>query len=237
MAFASSILLSLIVKQWDLSCSIFALTCTTLYCFLSLFFSFSFFAQIGNGGYSQLADGLEMCGDLNVLALGGNYLTDQHTSHYAVVVRNNAATLTIVDTSCNLFSSAGNAAMHRHTHLCEQLVIIRMGGSHCTDSISAATLCTVLSGCQHITAVHVTEYSLGTDGLVQLFTVLAGHRCRDLALEKIGLSEDCAPAINLILEDHRDSMQEVSLGGDCICEVSIQYTMNCVNAPAWGDLI
>ena len=183
-----------------------------------------FFCEIGDIGYSQLADGLEICGNLQSLYLVGNNLTDQHASHIAVVIRNNAATLMNLDTSFNTFSSAGNAAMHNHTHRCEPLRTIGMGGSGCTDSsLNISTLCTVLSGCQHIVRLDLIEYSLDLEGLVQLFTLLSGRECTCLSLSKIGLDESYAPVINLLLQDHRDFLEYLSLSGN---DLSLEFLFN-----------
>ena len=182
------------------------------------------FCEIGDTGYSQLADGLEMCRNLKFLSMGGNNLTDQHASHIAMVIRNNAATLDILDTSFNKFSSAGNAAMHNHTHRCEQLRIIGMGGSSCTDSsLNISTLCTVLSGCQHVTRLFLAEYSLDVEGLVQLFTLLSGRECTRLNLSKIGLDESYAPVIKLLLQDHRDFLEHLILTGN---DLSLEFLFN-----------
>ena len=183
-----------------------------------------FFCEIGDIGYSQLADGLEICGNLQSLYLVGNNLTDQHASHIAVVIRNNAATLMNLDTSFNKFSSAGNAAMHNHTHRCEPLRTIGMGGSGCTDSsLNISTLCTVLSGCQHVVRLDLIEYSLDLEGLVQLFTLLSGRECICLSLSKIGLDESYAPVINLLLQDHRDFLEYLSLSGN---DLSLEFLFN-----------
>ena len=183
-----------------------------------------FFCEIGDTGYSQLADGLEMCRNLNLLSMGGNNLTDQHASHIAMVIRNNTATLRGLDTSFNKFSSAGNAAMHNHTHQCEQLRIIGMGGSSCTDSsLNISTLCTVLSGCQHVTGFFLTEYSLDVEGLVQLFTLLSGRECTRLNLSKIGLDESYASVIKLLLQNHRDFLKYLILTGN---DLSLEFLFN-----------
>ena len=174
--------------------------------------------------YSQLAKGLELCRNLQLLFLAGNNLTDQHASHIALVIRNNAATLDILDTSFNKFSSAGNATMHHHTHLCEQLNSIGVGGTDCTDtSLNITTLCAVLSGCQRVTLLSLTEYSLDVVGLVQLFTALSSHECRGLALEKIGLDEESTPALSLLLQDHRDFLEYLSLSGN---DLSLEFLFN-----------
>ena len=180
--------------------------------------------ELGDTGYSQLADGLEMCRNLKFLLLACNNLTDQHASHIAMVIRNNTATLICLDTSFNKFSSAGNAAMHNHTHRCEQLRIIGMGGSSCTDSsLNISTPCTVLSGCQHVTRLDLTEYSLDVEGLIQLFTLLSGRKCTYLTLSKIGLDESYAPVINLLLQDHRDFLKYLSLTGN---DLSLEFLFN-----------
>ena len=182
------------------------------------------FCELGDIGYSQLAGGLEMCRNLRLLLLKGNNLTDQHASHIAMVIRNNAATLRNLDTSFNKLSSAGNAEMHNHTHRCEQLRIIGMGGSGCTDSsLNISTLCTVLSGCQHVTELFLTEYSLDVEGLVQLFTLLSGRECTCLSLGKIGLDESYAPVINLLLQDHRDFLGYLVLTGN---DLSLEFLFN-----------
>ena len=174
--------------------------------------------------YSQLADGLEMCQNLRLLHLQGNNLTDQHASHIAMVIRNNAATLMNLDMSLNKFSSAGNAAMHNHTHRCEQLRIIGMGSSGCTDSsLNITTLCTVLSGCQDVTRLYLTEHTLDVEGLVQLFTLLSGRECPCLSLSKIGLDESYAPVIKLLLQDHRDFLEYLSLRGN---DLSLEFLFN-----------
>ena len=183
-----------------------------------------FFCKIGDIGYSQLADGLEMCRNLRLLRLQGNNLTDQHASHIAMVIRNNAATLHILDTSFNKFSSAGSAAIHQHTHLCEQLGGIGVGGSGCIDSsLNITTLCTVLSGCQHVTRLDLTEYSLDVEGLVQLFTLISGRESRGLALRKIGLDDSYAPVINLLLQDHRYFLEYLILTGN---DLSLEFLFN-----------
>ena len=183
-----------------------------------------FFSDIGDAGYSQLADGLEMCRNLKLLDLAGNNLTDQHASHIAMVIRNNTATLRELDTSFNKFSSAGNATLHQHTQLCEQLRIIGMGGSGCTDnSLNISTLCTVLSGCQHVTGFYLAEYSLDVEGLVQLFTLLSGRECTRLNLHKIGLDESYAPVIKLLLQDHRDFLKYLTLAGN---DLSLEFLFN-----------
>ena len=183
-----------------------------------------FFTEIGDTGYSQLADGLGMCRNLRLLRLRGNKLTDQHASHIAMVIRNNAATLTNVDTPFNKFSSAGNAAMHNHTHRCEQLRIIGMGSSGCTDSsLNIVTLCTVLSGCQQVTRLYLTEYSLDVEGLVQLFKLLSGRECTCLSLTKVFLDESYAPAINLLLQNQRDFLEFLSLRGN---DLSQEFLFN-----------
>ena len=159
-----------------------------------------------------------------LLHLQGNNLTDQHASHIAMVIRNNAATLRNLDTSFNKFSSAGNATMHQHTHRCEQLRTIGMGGSGCTDSsLNISTLCTMLSGCQHVTGFYLTEYSLDVEGLVQLFTLLSGRECTCLSLRKIGLDESYAPVINLLLQDHRDFLEYLSLSGN---DLTLEFLFN-----------
>ena len=183
-----------------------------------------FFCELGDIGYSQLADGLEMCRNLKSLSLAGDNLTDQHASHIALVIRNNAATLDILDTSFNKFSSAGNATMHHHTHLCEQLKNIGVGGTDCTDtSLNISTLCTVLSGCQRVTVFYLAEYSLDVEGLVQLFTLLSGRECTRLSLRKIGLDESYAPVINLLLQDHRDLLKYLILTGN---DLSLEFLFN-----------
>ena len=183
-----------------------------------------FVCEIGDTGYSQLADGLEMCRNLKFLSMGGNNLTDQHASHIAMVIQNNTATLRELDTSFTKFSSAGNATLHQHTHLCEQLRLITMGGSGCTDiSLNITTLCTVLSGCQHVTVFYLTEYSLDVEGLVQLFTLLSGRECPSLSLRKIGLDESYAPVIKLLLRDHRDFLEYLSLSGN---DLSLEFLFN-----------
>ena len=183
-----------------------------------------FFCEIGDTGYSQLADGLEMCRNLKSLYLAGDNLTDQHASHIATVIRNNAATLEILDMSFNKFSSAGSAAIHQHTHLCEQLGCIGVGGSDCTDSsVNITTLCTVLSGCQHVTVFYLAEYSLDVEDLVQLFTLLSGRECTCLSLRKIGLDESYAPVINLLLQDHRDLLKCLILTGN---DLSLEFLFN-----------
>ena len=183
-----------------------------------------FFCELDDIKYSQLADGLELCRNLRLLHLQGNNLTDQHASHITMVIRNNAATLRNLDTSFNKFSSAGNATMHQHTHRCEQLRTIGIGGSGCTDSsLNISTLCTMLSGCQHVTGFYLTEYSLDVEGLVQLFTLLAGRECRCLGLRKIGLNESYAPVINLLLQDHRDFLKYLSLAGN---DLSPEFLLN-----------
>ena len=180
--------------------------------------------DLGNMGYSQLADGLEMCRNLQWLSLAGNNLTDQYASHIAMVIQNNAATLDILETSVNKFSSAGNATVHQHTHLCEQLSHIGIGGSGCTDSsLNISTLCTVLSRCQDVTRLDLTEYSLDVEGLVQLFTLLSGHECTHLSLRKIGLDEGHASVINLLLQDHRDFLVYLSLTGN---NLSLEFLFN-----------
>ena len=180
--------------------------------------------ELGDVGYSQLADGVEMCRNLKILRLQGNNLTDQHASHIAMVIRNNAATLINLDTSFNKFSSAGNAAMHNHTHRCEQLCVIGMGGSGCTDSsLNITTLCTVLSGCQHVTRLYLAEYSLDVEGLVQLFTLLSGRECTHLTLSKIGLDESYAPVIKLLLQYHRDWLKCLILTGN---DLSLEFLFN-----------
>ena len=182
------------------------------------------FCELRDIGYSQLADGLEMCRNLRLLLLQGNNLTDQHASHIAMVIRNNATTLRNLDTSFNKFSSAGNATMHQHTHRCEQLRIIGIGGSGCTNSsLNISTLCTVLSGCQHVTLFYLAEYSLDVEGLVQLFTLLSGRECTCLSLRKIGLDESYAPVINLLLRDHRDFLEYLSLTGN---DLSLEFLFN-----------
>ena len=182
------------------------------------------FCEIGDTGYCQLADGLEMCRNLKLLSLAGNNLTDQHASHIAMVIRNNAATLDTLNTSFNKFSSAGNATMHHHTHLCEQLTGIGMGGSNCTDtSLNITTLCTVLSGCQHVTQLQLGEHSLDVEGLVQLFTLLSGRECKCLMLCKVGLDESYAPVINLLLQDHRDFLDYLSLSAN---DLSLEFLFN-----------
>ena len=174
-----------------------------------------FFCELDDIGYRQLADGLEMCRNLKLLFLAGNNLTDQHASHIALVIRNNTATLRNLETSFNKFSSAGNATVHHHTHICEQLVCIGMGSSGCTDiSLNISTLYTVLSGCQHVTRLDLTEYSLDVEGLVQLFTLLSGRECTSLSLRKIGLDESYAPVIKLLLRDHRDFLKYLVLTGN-----------------------
>ena len=182
----------------------------------------SFFSsEIGDTGYSQLADGLEMCRNLRSLFLAGNNLTDQHASYIAMVIRNNTATLTGLDTSFNKFSSAGNATTHHYTHLCEQLKDIGVGGTVCTDgSLNITTLCTVLSGCQHVTQFHLTEYLLDVEGLVQLFTLLSGRECTCLSLRKIGLDESYTPVIKLLLQEHRDFLEYLSLSGN---DLSLEF--------------
>ena len=183
-----------------------------------------FFCELGDIGYSQLADGLEMCRNLRLLHLQENNLTDQYASHISMVIRNNAAKLRNLVTSFNKFSSAGNTAMHNHTHRCEHLRNIGMGGSGCTDiSLNITTLCTVLSGCQHITQLDVTEYSLDVEGLVQLFTLLSGRECTCLSLSKVGLDESYAPAINLLLQDHRDFLESLCLSGN---DLSLEFLFN-----------
>ena len=182
------------------------------------------FCELRDIGYSQLADGVEMCRNLRFLRLQGNNLTDQHASHIAMVIRNNAATLMNLDTSFNKFSSAGNAAMHNHTHRCEQLRIIGMGGSGCTDSsLNISTLCTVLSGCQHVARFYLAEYSLDVEGLVQLFTLLSGRECTCLSLRKMGLDEGYAPVINLLLQDHRDLLKCLILTAN---DLSLEFLFN-----------
>ena len=183
-----------------------------------------FFSEIGDTGYSQLADGLEMCRNLRSLFLAGNNLTDQHASHIAMVIRNNTATLRGLDKSFNKFSSAGNATTHHYTHLCEQLRLIGMGGTDCTDSsLNITTLCTVLSGCQRVTQFHLTEYSLDVEGLVQLFTLLSGRECTELGLRKIGLDESYAPVIKLLLQNHRDFLKYLFLTGN---DLSLEFLFN-----------
>ena len=183
-----------------------------------------FFCALDDVGYSQLADGLELCRNLKVLHLQGNNLTDQHASRITIVIRNNAATLRKLDTSFNKFSSAGNATMHQHTHRCEQLRTIGMGGSGCTDtSLNISTLCTVLSGCQHVTVFYLAEYSLDVEGLVQLFTLLSSRECRCLGLRRIGLDVSYAPVIKLLLQDHRDFLKYLSLAGN---DLSLEFLFN-----------
>ena len=184
----------------------------------SVIYQISFlFCELGDIGYSQLADGLEMCRNLKLLHLAGNNLTDQHASHIAMVIQNNVATLDNLQTAFNKFSSAGNAAMHHHTHLCKQLVRIGMGGTDCTDSsLNITTLRTVLPGCRRVMGLFLTEYSLDVEGLVQLFTVLSGRECQHLSLQKIGIDENYAPAINLLLQDHRHFLRTLTLDGNTL---------------------
>ena len=65
--------------------------------------------------YSQLADGLEMCRNLQLLPLARNNLTDQHASHIAMVIRNNTATLPNLGTCIVLL-----IIWHTHAVYCSQ---------------------------------------------------------------------------------------------------------------------
>ena len=186
------------------------------------------FCHIGDDGYAQLANGLDACRDLKLFYLAGNNLTDQHASHIAMVIHHNASTWGNIGTSYNKFTSAGTADMYQYTQMCRQLEGIRVGGSACKDSsLNITTLCTVLSGCQRVTKIFLTEYPLDLEGLVQLYSVLSDRRCQHLVLEKIALDEDCAPAINLLLQDHRDSMTVFSLGGN---KVTLDFLFGVYNA-------
>ena len=182
----------------------------------------------GDTGYAYLEEGLSVCQNLEVLDLSLNKLTDQHADHIAMVIKNNAGTLRLVYTSLNKFSSTGNSAVHCYTHMCQQLETFGVGGSYCTDSaLNITTLCSILAECRQVSSLSLMEFALDVEGLVQLFTVLSGRRCQCLGLDRIGLTEQYAPVINLLLQDHRDHLEGFSIQGN---HLSLEFLFGVYDA-------
>ena len=170
---------------------------------------------MNDAGYGQLAAGLGTCQGLCGFTLARNSLTDLHANHIAMVIRNNRDTLQQLYTFGNHFSNAGNADVHRYTHLCPCLVAVGIGGSQCVDLRANFNIINrILGSCLCIDHLYIAQCSLDKRSLDQLQPAVASHRLQGLALEKVGITPAMFPLISCILKQQQPQLARLVLNGN-----------------------
>ena len=170
---------------------------------------------IGDAGYGQLSSGLLQCHRLRFLYLVRNNLSDKHAEHISSVIQNNYASLQVLATGENGFTSTGNASLHRNTHLCTSLRVLYIftGGSECTDAtLNADTICTILTGCQQIAGLALYGYHLDASGVERLCVALASHHLEALILVDNNFTAGCMPHLTTILQQQRQHLKLFGFG-------------------------
>ena len=168
--------------------------------------------HMDDAGYSQLATGIGSCRKLVSLNLANNRLTDQHSDHMAMVVRNNQVTLRSLATHFNYFTSAGNANLHRFSHLCRGLESLAVGGSKSVDSsTNITTIGTILSSCSQVRYFGLCDYSMDLTCMRRLLDMLSFHQLQSVLLSEVGLTPEQSPAICSLLRQQQHQLTTLTL--------------------------
>ena len=186
---------------------------------------------IGDAGYGQLSSGLLQCHRLWLLNLVGHNLSDKHAEHISSVIQNNYASLVVLCTGNNRFTSTGNASLHRNTHLCTNLVGLFTGGSECTDAtLTADTICTILTGCQQIEYLFLYGSHLDASGVERLCAALASHHLSLLVLEDNNFTTGCMPHLTTILQQQRQHLKRFGLQYNALTTAGFQELSESLGA-------
>ena len=186
---------------------------------------------IGDAGHGQLSSGLLQCHRLPLLNLIGNNLSDKHVDHISSVIQNNYASLRILCTGDNRFTSTGNASLHRNTHLCTSGLFLCTGGSECTDAtLNADTICTILTGCQQTEYLALYGYHLDASGVEGLSAALASHHLNSLYLGHNNFTAGCMPHLTTILQQQRQHLKRFTLGYNTLTTAGFQELSESLGA-------
>ena len=195
---------------------------------------------IGDALFGQLSSGLLQYHRLRLLNLAGNNLSDKHAEHISSVIQNNCASLLVLCTERNGFTSTGNASLHRNTHLCTNLLGLFTGSSECTDAtLNADTICTILTACQQIEWLTLYGYHLDASGVERTCAALASHHLDWLRLEDNNFTAGCIRHLTTILQQQRQHLKWLTLGYKTLTTAGLQELSESLGACTtleWLDL-